>query len=367
MARAEKTGFGWSRQPLWLWLVIPGLGGLLSAAYRILAHVTEGAQPDVVDELASELTAIYAVALLIYLWLPIARRLRPYGPQRWRNLALHVPVLIGFSALHTSLNWALRTLLWPLIGLGTYDYGRMPLRYAMEFPADLIGYAIAVILVSLLDRFHVAHERELALSRLEARFAEARLHRLRGQLQPHFLFNTLNTVSSVMYDDVERADRVLADLGELLRRALEREDAAEVPLDDELETLDLYVDIMRARFQDRLEVEVDAEPGTGGVPVPILLLQPLVENALRHGQPPDAASPLRVEIRARRHGGALEVTVSDRGPGLAGSVEAALSNGGIGLRNSVERLRGLHGERASLDLIARDGGGLTVRVRLPWR
>lgn len=367
MDARQKKGFGWSRQPLWLWLTIPGLGGLLSATYRILSHITEGAPPEILDEVTSELTGVYGAALLIYLWLPFWRRLRPDGSDRWRNLALHVPLVLVFSALHTSLNWLSRSIVFPLVGLGTYDYGRMPMRYAMELPADVIGYVIAVILITLLERNREAHERELSLSRLEARFAEARLGQLQGQLQPHFLFNTLNTVSSVMYEDVERADRVLADLGELLRLSLESDGGAEVELEQELRMLDLYVDIMRARFQDRLAVSIEAEEAAMGVPVPTLLLQPLVENAIRHGRPEDASAPVCVDVRARRVGEALELTVSDRGPGLAVPPEEAIANGGIGLRNSIERLEGLHGAEAALELTDREGGGLTARVRLPWR
>ena len=151
--------------------------------------------------------------------------------------------------------WGSRVLLFPLFGLGPYDYGKMPTRYFMEFPIQMLGYAIVVSLTMLYDR-------QTRATQLEKSLAQAQLHNLRLQLQPHFLFNTLNTISAVMYENVHVADRMIARLSDLLRMSLEQGGAQEVPLEREIEFLKLYVETMKARFEERLNVAIEASEDT---------------------------------------------------------------------------------------------------------
>jgi LytS/YehU family sensor histidine kinase len=207
---------------------------------------------------------------------------------------------------------------------------------------------------------------ELRTSQLETRLVEAELGALKLQLQPHFLFNALHTIGSlVRTGDRENAVRVVAGLGDLLRRVLDGARRQEVPLSQELEFARAYLEIEQIRFRDRLVVHVAAEEGVGDPAVPHLLLQPLVENAIRHGIAPRAAGG-RVDVRARRVGAALEVVVRDDGPG-AGNGDAGAARPGVGLANTRARLARLYGAGGTLEVTDAAGGGVEVRVRLPYR
>jgi sensor histidine kinase YesM len=306
-----------------------------------------------------EMTAAFGAALVIPIAIWMARRYRVDTldfSTLLRNLPLHLVALVVGSFIHTSLNWSLRVLTFPLAGLGSYDYGAMPVRYFMEFPSDTIGYVVTVSITSL-------YYRQFRAAQLEKTLAQAQLQNLRLQLNPHFLFNTLNTISSVMYEDVRAADRMIARLSDLLRSTLDQGDAQEVTLEREIEFLNLYVETMKARFEERLEVDVDASQEMRAAMVPPLLLQPLVENSIRHGA--DHRSNVRVEVRAARENGSLLLQVRDHGPGLSGESRRAL-RGGIGLSNTAERLERLYGGTHRLDLRNADDGGLIVTLQVPF-
>jgi len=185
------------------------------------------------------------------------------------------------------------------------------------------------------------------------------------QLNPHFLFNTLHTISALIHENPEDADRIVARLSELLRVSLEQSDTQEVPLRQELSFLERYLQIEQTRFQDRLAVEMEVEPGLDHVLVPSLILQPLVENAIRHGIEPREDTG-RVKIAARRLDGMLELKVSDNGPGLSES-EIAPNREGVGLSNTRSRLSHLYGANHRFDLTPASGGGLEARLLIPCR
>jgi two-component system LytT family sensor kinase len=198
--------------------------------------------------------------------------------------------------------------------------------------------------------------------RLEHQLAEARLDALRMQLNPHFLFNALNSVSSVMYTDPEGADTMIRKLGELLRLSVNETRTQEITLREELAFAQRYVDIERVRFEERLEVRVDVDVDTLDALVPTLVLQPVVENAIRHAISQRAGG--RVTIAARRDQGWLRLSVSDDGPGVPdGRVEE-----GVGLANTRARLEQLYGVRDALRLVtALPEGGLRVEMTMPFR
>ncbi len=267
-----------------------------------------------------------------------------------------------FAAIHTSLMWGLRTLAYPLASLGAYDYGRMPLRYFMEMPMQLIGFISMVAVLHGLAGLRAARERHLRTARLEASLAQAQLHNLRLQLQPHFLFNALNTISSTMYEDPHAADEMIEALAELLRTSLRSTHADQVSLGQELEVLDHYLALQRARFGDRLRVAMEVEPGIEEAQVPSLLLQPLVENAVRHGNL-GARGTGSLTLRARRKGDRLRIEVEDDGPGAA---PGALENQGVGLRATRERLRLLYGVQHAFTAANGPLGGFRVCLELPY-
>jgi len=197
---------------------------------------------------------------------------------------------------------------------------------------------------------------------LEKRLAQAKLQALQMQLNPHFLFNTLHSISSLMHKDVEAADTMITRLGDLLRAALAGAETQEVPLREELTLLELYLAVEQVRFGSRLSVKIDVAPDALEAQVPNLILQPLVENAIRHGIEP-RARPGRIELRARRENGALTVVVSDDGAGLIGNAQI---KEGIGLSNTRARLRELYGANHRFELLRSEQGGVRVEINLPF-
>jgi LytS/YehU family sensor histidine kinase len=301
------------------------------------------------------MTGCYGAISVVLLAIWATRRYR-FDVKGWlKYLPIHLLLLIAGSIIHTTFNWGTRVLIFPLAGLGAYDYGAMPVRYFMEFPVDVLSYAIAAGFTTLTLRL-------VRAAQLEKTLAQAQLQNLRLQLNPHFLFNTLNTISAAMYEDVAVADRMISRLSDLLRSTLEQGQSQEVPIERELEFLRLYVETMKARFEEKLEVDVQANSETLGAMVPPLLLQPLVENSIRYGADPKT-SKVRVEVRAVRENGSLCLEVRDHGPGLSEPREAG---NGIGLSNTAERLERLYGGAHRLDLRNASDGGLVVTLKVPF-
>jgi LytS/YehU family sensor histidine kinase len=232
----------------------------------------------------------------------------------------------------------------------------------MHFHWNVLTYWMILAFLQTLDYYHRYRERELRASQVEAQLARAELQALRMQLHPHFLFNALNSISALMYSDVEAADSMLARLSTLLRSRLADASPPEVSLKEELESLEQYLDIERIRFADRLTVRTTIAPDTVSALVPSLVLQPLVENAIRHGIAQRESAGL-IEINTLRENGSLHLEVRDNGPGLS---NATLPSSGIGLSNTRERLRCLYGEAQSLELRNAARGGTVVEVVIPY-
>jgi LytS/YehU family sensor histidine kinase len=226
--------------------------------------------------------------------------------------------------------------------------------------------------VALAESVLAQREREWQAAELERSLLRAELSNLRLQLQPHFLFNALNTISSTMYEDVETADAQLTQLAELLRTSLRTSHAHEVPVRDELHLLAQYVALMQARFGEALVVEIDATDDVHDLLVPSMVLQPLVENAVRHGGVARVGHG-RVSVRMRRvvtgATGDLEIRVHDDGPPNAMSTRSAASDGdsGTGLSATERRLRLLYGGAQTMQAGAAAEGGFAVTLRIPLR
>jgi len=234
---------------------------------------------------------------------------------------------------------------------------------------NLAVYAVIVCAWHAWDYYRKFREREAQAAQLAGRLAQAQLQALRMQLNPHFLFNTLNAVSSLMLKDVPAANKMISRLGELLRLTLENTQQ-EVPLQQELDFLRRYLDIERIRFGDRLQLKMDIDPATLSAAVPNLILQPLVENAVHHAIEPLEAGG-KIELRAIRDNGCLVLQVSDNGPGLrphaAPEDEAPMdTRERIGLKNTRERLRKLYGDSQRFDLVSNAMGGVTASLSIPF-
>lgn len=208
-------------------------------------------------------------------------------------------------------------------------------------------------------------ERELQTSQLEARLAQSRLQVLKMQLHPHFLFNTLNAISELVHRDPDVADRMLTDLSDLLRMSFENLEVQEIPLKQELEFLRKYLEIEQTRFHDRLEVKMDIGPDTLDASVPNMILQPLVENAIKHGISPKAEGG-HINIGASRNNGHLHLSVSDDGVGIVNN-DAKLIAEGVGLSNTRRRLKHLYGEGHTFTLRPEGEHGVSVVLDIPYK
>ena len=333
-------------------------------AYNYVSLFTDRRQPFSVL-LALNVTYWYAWAVLVPGMLWMARRFRFERTWWVRWLTIHFGGVLVFTFLHAAITAAAR------VGIIRYGWDR-PASYLpqlrelffLNFDWEMMTYW-AVIGLSHAVHFHrEARNRALTAAQLETRLAEAQLQALQRQLHPHFLFNTLHTISALMHRDVEAADSMLARLSDLLRLTLNRIGTQQVALREELDFVTKYLEIERTRYGDRLRVDVDVDPATLDAAVPSFVLQPLVENAVRHGIAPQRRGG-RIWIRASRARDRLRLVVGDDGHGV--SAEKLLAfNTGVGLTNTRTRLQHLYGEGHSFDFKTPPAGGLEVTVLIPF-
>ena len=277
----------------------------------------------------------------------------------------HLPIHLG-AAILLCIVWSGLGVLLSLAMLHGTPYGggavswfftTLPFGVAVYFAVLGVAHAAAFFLE--------ARERETQAARLSAQLAEARLGALRMQLQPHFLFNSLNAIAVTVRDrDTATATRLLEQLGDVLRRVMRSDRPPEVTLAEELEFVRQYLAIEEVRFSDRLRPIFEIDASLEQAAVPDFVLQPLVENALRHGLARRVTATL-LRIAARREGDDLVLAVTNDGPGPAETPADATT--GVGLMNLRERLASLYGARARLDLVATPDGGAVATVRLPYR
>jgi signal transduction histidine kinase len=303
------------------------------------------------------LTAGWLLAVAWPVWWVLDRIPFARG-RRWRNGALRVALGGVVAALHGL--WARGSLLltvW-LAGVDARLLMDPEFQWGRLAQDALANYALLVIAHMILQRSH--EQRQQAA--LERSLAEARLHALSLELQPHFLFNTLNGIAALVRDDPRQAERMLLRLSELLHVTLREGAEGDIPLQRELEHLDLYLDLQSMRFGPRLTVVRDVDPATLRARVPRMLLQPLVENALTHGIGP-RIGPGRIELTAQREGDALVLGVRDDGVGLPPSAERR-ERTGIGTTRA--RLAAMFGEAQRFTLAPAEGGGTEAVVRIPF-
>jgi LytS/YehU family sensor histidine kinase len=329
--------------------------------YRQLDYVANGQHRPPLLTFAEEAIGSLAGLIVFPLIYLVAIRFPLPSPRWGRNLFAHLIAVCLISIVHTSLIAALRAFLLPLIGFGQQGYGSLPVRYPMEFAHLFIFYWVGVSLVYLLHEIRFAREREVRQARLEASLAEVQLQNLRLQLEPHFLFNALNAISATIYENPRAADEMIGRLADLLRQLLKNDRSQEVSLEREIELLQLYARIMEVRLEDRLKLTITIEDEVKQARVPQLILQPLVENAIRHGMDP-VTFEARILVEAHREDSRLCLTVRDYGPGI----DPALRGRGIGLRNTTERLQRLYGAEQVLRLYNAGDRGAVVEIQLPF-
>jgi sensor histidine kinase YesM len=280
----------------------------------------------------------------------------------WKNVLIHVAT----GAAVVFLQQAIDSLTLPPLGYAPNSANRTyPEIYRrfllLHFHANYLLYWMTVGIQNLIAFYREYRERELRAAQIEGQLAQARLQVLKNQLHPHFLFNTLNAVSELIYENQETAELMIANLSDLLRLALDKMHVQEVPLRQELEFLKKYLEIEQMRFDERLQVKIKIAPDTLDSLVPNMILQPLVENSIKHGIAPLADGGI-VEISAERQNGDLRLRVADNGIGLN---EKSFAEG-VGLSNTRARLKQLYGAEHSFTLTPEPNGGLQINLQIPY-
>lgn len=306
----------------------------------------------------------FAISPIILL---LAKRF-PFDEGRWKT---SLPVHIVGCVVIALIQLATDTFILTRLG---YPPNRPPFASFLEaykffvtvnVHLSMLIYMSVVGIASAYRYYQKYRERELQASQLEARLAQSRLQVLKMQLHPHFLFNTLNAISELIYKDPESADRMLTDLSDLLRLSFENLEVQEIPLKQELEFLEKYLEIEQMRFHDRLSVNMTIAPDALDASVPNMILQPLVENAIKHGIAPRSSGG-RIDINAARSNGHLEIEVSDDGLGVPFGDLDNLPEG-VGLSNTRRRLRHLYGNDHRFNLKKIETGGLEVSLEIPFK
>lgn len=291
----------------------------------------------------------------------LSRRFPLERPHLLRNVGLHILVAVAVAVLVDLVDHISHNVLVP-----SAPHRPVSLLFMLQgfhVLAEVLLYFLILAAGFARDYFLRYRERLHESARLQTQLAEARLQALRMQINPHFLFNTLHTISTYLERDPRGVRRMIARLSELLRYTLDKTDVKEIPLSQELEFLEGYLDIQQIRF-DTLEVSCNIEPEVREALVPTLILQPLVENAIKHGVS-EIEDGGRIELAARREGGVLHLSVRDNGPGMRGASGDGAFLFGIGLRNTKERLQSLYGDAHELALES-DAAGVVARISLPF-
>jgi signal transduction histidine kinase len=324
-------------------------------------------RPRSFDEMfKSAMSLAWFWALCSLLIVPLARRYRIDG-RTWRwAVPLHLGLLVAFSVVDAVFDQFKRG--W--LDMPTID-SPLLMTWMFQFDQNTFNYFAVVAITHVIDYHRQYNERrmhaaglETRAARLEGQLTQAQLELLKMQLQPHFLFNTLHTIAELIHDDPAAADRMLTRLGDLLRLSLDNAGRQEVSLRQELGFLEAYLAIEQTRYPDRLTIATAIDPDTLDARVPHLLLQPLVENAIRHGVSA-RLGPGLVEIAARRMDGRVVIEIKDNGRGLP--AHNGPPREGIGLSNTRARLRQLYGARHHLRLENRPDGGAVARLELPYQ
>jgi len=344
--------------------------GLLNFSIVNTENLASGDPEPFYYPLIWEMTGAYSGFLLLpgILWLinrfPICRQ------KLAKHLFIHLAGSIVYGFFHTILMKFSRIFIYSLFGLGFYDCGDMRYRFLMEYHKQFIWYTLVLVTYHSIIYYQTNKERELKTAELELKasqldnqLTQVQLQALKAQINPHFLFNTLNMISSLMYEDVKTADKMLVKLSNFLRMTLEKGNSQKIPLSQELEFVTNYLDIMKARFPDKLDVKIDIAANLQTALVPSMLLQPLVENSIKHNNLSDN-DKYKISIKAYREQGKLMLCVLDNGVGIKDK-EQDIFQQGIGLSNIQTRLKQLYADKHKLNIENKINSGLEVLIELP--
>lgn len=337
--------------------------GIMNSAIVVSTLLTEGEEFKIIYPIIGEFTGTYSFALLLPIMLYVFRRYPISRHNIASPLFKYILVFIPVGLLHVLFMYYSRQFINDIAGWGRYDYGKIPYRIIMEYIKMSTGIMTAGLIYHLILSFREKEKEKVRLARLEEQLSKTRLEVLKSQLNPHFLFNTLNMISSAMYDDINIADKMISNLSAMLRVTLQTSGRDEYTLKEELEFLKLYIDIMKARFNDKLEISSSVDPDSLKSLVPHFLLQPLIENSIKHGM--ESLEVTRVNVAACTANGRVIINVTDNGPGIAAEKSVVLTKG-VGLSNTIERLEKIYNGTYKFDWVNLEKG-LKITIDIPYK
>lgn len=307
--------------------------------------------------LLDELTGAYSgfVLLPFILWVfykyPIKKKFL------LTRIPIHILTSMIFGICGTVLMTISRTSLYNVFDMGTYDPGNLFYRFLMEYHKQLFWYWIIYAGIYILNSFRETQKQKLKEAELKQELTKATLQALQTQINPHFLFNTLNMISSIMYDNPKAADKMIANLSDLMRRTLHN-NSEKHSLEKELELLEIYSQIMKARFQNKLDIKFDIEDETKSALVPWFIIQPLLENSIKHSM--DHVDQCEVKVSSVIDNDKLVLSITDNGPGITDKIETLMKKG-VGISNIINRLEKLY-DNYDFKMENVTGGGLAVSL-----
>jgi two-component system LytT family sensor kinase len=337
-----------------VWTVLAILHASANALYRI----NVGQPGRLAHDLRIVLLDYWIWAALTPIIFYLAKRFRFCRDSWARAIALHFCFYLLLTLAHGLIAQAVGI---PAGAPDSYHGSLFRFRTISSLYDALWMYWPVVVIWSLFEYYQRYREQSIKAAQFKEQLVRAELQALRSQLHPHFLFNTLNSIASLMHEDVDAADDMLGDLSLLLRACLKSQDEQEVPLRREIAIVETYVSIQQRRFEDRLRWFCDVPPELLDAAIPTLLLQPLVENSILHGIAP-RSTPGKIELRVRRNGSMMDLELVDDGIGLALDHKE-----GIGLLNTRARLKQLYEDRHSFEMAGRKDGGVVVKIAIPLR
>lgn len=358
---------GWNSS-LYKWLAILGIWVLFAVFFTSQSFLQQQLFPNPPSfwkilswQLGSGM--IWFSFMPVILWL--IKRFPLDNENWWKNIPLH----LVFSILVSLGQLSIDAYLLPKLGYTPTGPFQSYWQAYKVFLMINIHFGIGIYWGALginhtIKYYQKFRERELTTLQLEARLAQSRLQVLKFQLQPHFLFNTLNTISELIYKNPESAERMITDLSDLLRISLEKLEVQEVSLQQELDFLKKYVEIEQIRFHDRLTIEMNVSPDTLDAKVPNMILQPLVENAIKHGIAPLSQGGT-IKVGAERQNGSLHLSVADNGVGLKETDISQIPEG-VGLKNTKSRLKHLYGQKHKFEILPINDGGVLLNLEIPF-
>lgn len=355
----QRTSFRWL-----LFFLGATLAGLFLASQSWLLYKSYASKSiPVFPLLVLSLVQTWTWFLLLPGILAATRRFPVYRSRLSSSISAHLAIGTCFALADIAIRVVVNSWLpWSSSAASQPFPKRFESLFLSSFHSNLLVYWAIIGVTQGLTYYRKFEERELRASQLETRLAHAQLQVLKMQLQPHFLFNTLHAISALVHKDPDAADRTIALLSDLLRLTLETGGAQEVSLQQETDVLQRYIEIELTRFGDRLSVRLDITDDVRDACVPSFLLQPLVENAIRHGIARRSEGG-HISITAARRGDDLQLLIEDNGVGFPG----AGPREGVGLRNTRARLEQLYGSAAGLTLSGAHGGGALVGLRIPFK